>query len=300
MVHCVSSSEPDSGDTQIISEDWRVHGIATKEVMIGPPGHHGKAYVESTVTTGIQVGTHIDQGSTHHLTKTDTHQPADTTHPENTLSRERMDTSSPNHSIYSDIMDHSPSAELQPDASRDMTNTLFSEAVNSSRVIDQNHYPILYHNHSFIPGANMYKQQTLVPDHAHYTMVPSDSNVYSHRVASRGYEEDADADPRDFGEGLDSCVPAAHPSEKFVQPQASAVPYFQQSLVNHKIMNVSGSATPGLYPHLYNYRSDINDVALANYYQNKQAYVDPYICNQFAYANQGDDDCEDSDSSEED
>ncbi|XP_070511248.1 uncharacterized protein [Cardiocondyla obscurior] len=57
MVHCVSSSEPDSGDTQVASEDWRIQGIATKEITLNQPSLHGKTYVESTVTTGIQIYT---------------------------------------------------------------------------------------------------------------------------------------------------------------------------------------------------------------------------------------------------
>lgn len=306
MVHCVSSSEPDSGDTQIIAENWRVQGITTKEVVIGAPGHHGKTYVESTVTTGIQVGTNVEQGGTHHLTKTDTHhQQADTTHPENIRadSRDRMmEISSPNHSIYSDIVENSPSAE-QPDAVRDITsNNSFSETDNpSSNFADHNNYPLLYHNHHhhhhhFIPGGNMYRDQTLLPDHAHYTMVPSNPSLYSNRATSRIYQDDSE-----LGEGLATQAPA-HPyqNEKFVESGDGVnVPYFPQNFVNSKIMNVSGSATPGLYPHLYNYRSDINDVAIANYYPSKQAYVDPYFYGQFAYANDEGNEAKDSDSSEE-
>ncbi|EZA57271.1 Methyl-CpG-binding domain protein, partial [Ooceraea biroi] len=57
MVHCVSSSEPDSGDAQVASEDWRMQSIATKEITLNQPSLHGKTYVESTVTTGIQIYT---------------------------------------------------------------------------------------------------------------------------------------------------------------------------------------------------------------------------------------------------
>ncbi|XP_032684219.1 uncharacterized protein LOC116850265 isoform X4 [Odontomachus brunneus] len=57
MVHCVSSSEPDSGDAQVASEDWRIQGITTKEITLNQPSLHGKTYVESTVTTGIQIYT---------------------------------------------------------------------------------------------------------------------------------------------------------------------------------------------------------------------------------------------------
>lgn len=57
MVHCVSSSEPDSGDVPVASEDWRIQGITTKEITLSQPGLHGKTYVESTVTTGIQIYT---------------------------------------------------------------------------------------------------------------------------------------------------------------------------------------------------------------------------------------------------
>ena len=73
MVHCVSSSEPDSGDVPVASEDWRIQGITTKEITLSQPGLHGKTYVESTVTTGIQVGTQVDQVN-RHLTLTDMHQ----------------------------------------------------------------------------------------------------------------------------------------------------------------------------------------------------------------------------------
>ncbi|XP_015606135.1 mucin-17 isoform X6 [Cephus cinctus] len=57
MVHCVSSSEPDSGEAQVTAEDWRIHGITAKELALGQPAIRGKTYVESTVTTGIQIYT---------------------------------------------------------------------------------------------------------------------------------------------------------------------------------------------------------------------------------------------------
>ena len=82
MVHCVSSSEPDSGDNQVNSDEWRNgQGNQNKDVL-QTQTQLTKTYVESTVTSGIQVGNFIEQVGTHQLTLTDIQnnlQP-DTTH----------------------------------------------------------------------------------------------------------------------------------------------------------------------------------------------------------------------------
>ncbi|EFN77458.1 Methyl-CpG-binding domain protein 5 [Harpegnathos saltator] len=277
MVHCVSSSEPDSGDAQIASEDWRIQGITTKEITLNQPSLHGKTYVESTVTTGIQVGTHVEQVN-RHLTVIDMHQPADTTHPENTYadSQEHMDTSSPNHSINSDTMDHS-TVEDQLSNSKEMTDVSYSEIeVNPLSMIGHGHYqPILYHSQHYVPNANVYRQQALVPDHAHYTMLPQVSNkldgkqcvdsdrVGNHQIVQHIMEQDE----------VDQ-----NSEEKPLERHNSGVPYCPQNVTGcpQKFVNV-GIAPSGLYPHLYNYRSDPNGIAVVDYSSSKQAYINPYI-----------------------
>lgn len=296
MVHCVSSSEPDSGDVPVASEDWRIQGIATKEITLSQPGLHGKTYVESTVTTGIQVGTHVEQVN-RHLTLTDMHQPADTTHPENTYadSQEHMDTSSPNHSIYSDTMDHSP-VEDQLSVNKDTTDVSYTEMdVNTLPVVGHGHYqPILYHSQHYVPNANVYRQQTLAPDHAHYTMLPQskfdgkpcvetdqiDSQVVQHVVEQDDAEQNTEEKP-----ALDD--------------QTVGVPYYSQNDDYQKFVGVGIAAPAGLYPHLYNYRSDSNGIAVVNYSPAKQAYINPYVYNQFVYAQEADDGEETDSSSEE-
>lgn len=293
MVHCVSSSEPDSGDAQMTSEDWRMQGITTKEITLNQPSLHGKTYVESTVTTGIQVGTHVEQVN-RHLTVIDMHQPADTTHPENTYadSQEHMDTSSPNHSINSDTMDHS-AVEEQLNVSKEMTDVSYSEIeVNPLPIIGHGHYqPILYHGQHYVPNANVYRQQTLVPDHAHYTMLPQvndkfdeklciDTNRVNAQIAQHAVEQDE----------IDQN------SDEKLERHNTGISYCSQNIgYPEKFVNV-GIASSGLYPHLYNYRSDPNSIAVVNYTPNKQTYINPYIYNQFVYAQEGDD-AEESDSS---
>lgn len=292
MVHCVSSSEPDSGDTQVASEDWRMQGIATKEITLNQPSLHGKTYVESTVTTGIQVGTPVEQVN-RHLTVIDMHQPADTTHPENTYadSQEYMDTSSPNHSINSDTMDHS-TVEDQLNVSKEMTDVSYSEIeVNPLPIIGHGHYqPILYHGQHYVPNANVYRQQALVPDHAHYTMLPqingkfnNKSCVDSSRVGTQIVQHVMEQDEIE-----------QNSEEKSLERPNTGVSYCPQNIgYPPKFVGIGPS---GLYPHLYNYRSDPNGIAVVNYTSNKQAYINPYVYNQFVYA-QDDDDAEESDSS---
>lgn len=284
MVHCVSSSEPDSGDITMASEDWRIQGVTTKEITLSQPNLHGKTYVESTVTTGIQVGTHVEQGN-RHLALIDMHQPADTTHAENTYadSQEHMDTSSPNHSIYSDTMDHSP-LEDQLSVPKEITDISHQEidVNNPLPVVGQAHYqPILYHSHHYVPNTNVYRQQALVPDHAHYTMLPHankfDSKSCDIELQNNIVEEDSDQNSEDKTSERDN------------------IPYCPQNVACQKFIGV-GIAAPGLYPHLYNYRSDPSGIAVVNYSPNKQAYINPYVYSQLAYAQEGDDG-EESDSS---
>lgn len=293
MVHCVSSSEPDSGDVPVASEDWRIQGITTKEITLSQPGLHGKTYVESTVTTGIQVGTHVEQVN-RHLTLTDMHQPADTTHPENTYdSQEHMDTSSPNHSIYSDTMDHSL-VEDQLSVTKDTTDVSYTEMdVNTLPVVGHAPYqPILYHSQHYVPNANVYREQTLVSDHAHYTMLPQSkfdakSCTETDQVDSQVVQPVAESDEVD-----------QNSEEKPLDDQAMGVPYYPQNESYQKFLEV-GIATPaGLYPHLYNYRSDPN-IAVVNYSPAKQAYINPYVYNQFVYAQEAEDGEETDSSSEE-
>ncbi|RLU24973.1 hypothetical protein DMN91_003064 [Ooceraea biroi] len=288
MVHCVSSSEPDSGDAQVASEDWRMQSIATKEITLNQPSLHGKTYVESTVTTGIQVGTHIEQVN-RHLTVIDMHQPADTTHPENTYadSQEYMDTSSPNHSINSDTMDHS-TVEDQLSVSKEMTDVSYSEIeVNPLSIISHGHYqPILYHGQHYVPNANVYRQQALVPDHAHYTMLPQVNNKFddkscadSNRVGSQIVQHVMEQDEVD-----------QNSEEKLLERHNTGVSYCSQNVGGYPQKFVNVGITPsGIYPHLYNYRSDPNGIAVVNYTPSKQAYINPYVYNQFVYAQEDDD-----------
>lgn len=95
MVHCISSSEPDSGEGALTANleagDWRLAALGKDP---GKPQQHphqamaqGKVgYVESTVTS--QVGSHFEHEPTRaHLQQ----ELADTTH----LEAMRMDTTSP-------------------------------------------------------------------------------------------------------------------------------------------------------------------------------------------------------------
>lgn len=300
MVHCVSSSEPDSGDAQVASEDWRMQSVATKEITLNQPSLHGKTYVESTVTTGIQVGTHVEQVNSH-LTVIDMHQPADTTHPENTYadSQEHMDTSSPNHSINSDILDHS-TVEDQLSVSKEMTDVSYSEnfEVNPLPIIGHGHghyQPFLYHSQHYVPNANVpYRQQALVPDHAHYTMMPQVNNKLNNKPCAATNRVDNHL----VQHVMEQDEVDQNSEEKSLERYNTGVPYCPQNFgYSQKYVNV-GMAPSGLYPHLYNYRSDSNGVAVVNYTTpNKQAYINPYVYNhQFVYAQEGDD-AEESDSS---
>ncbi|KZC05359.1 Methyl-CpG-binding domain protein 5 [Dufourea novaeangliae] len=285
MVHCVSSSEPDSGDVPVASEDWRIQGITTKEITLSQPGLHGKTYVESTVTTGIQVGTHVEQVN-RHLTLTDMHQPADTTHPENTYadSQEHMDTSSPNHSIYSDTMDHSLVEDQLP-VNKEMTDVSYTEMdVNTLPVVGHGHYqPILYHSQHYVPNANVYRQQTLVPDHAHYTMLPQT------KFDDKPCVEASQIDSQIVQHVVEQNDTAQTSNKKSLDDHNVGVPYCPDNDNYQKFVSVGIAAPPGLYPHLYNYRSDPNGIAVVNYSPNKQAYINPYVYNPFMYAQEVDD-----------
>lgn len=301
MVHCVSSSEPDSGDVPVASEDWRIQGgITTKEITLSQPGLHGKTYVESTVTTGIQVGTHVEQVN-RHLTLTDMHQPADTTHPEkNTYadSQEYMDTSSPNHSIYSDTMDRSPVEDHPRNVTKEMTDVSYTEVdVNTLPVVGHGHYqPILYHSQHCVSNTNVYRQQALVPDRAHYAEMVLPETKFDSKPCG--------------GETDHPVTDVSHVSQRDDADQNSAervglenqdvgIPYCPQAENYQKFVNIGIAAPAGLYPHLYNYKSDPNGIAVVNYSPSKQAYINPYIYNQFVYAQEVDDG-EETDSSSDD
>lgn len=184
MVHCISSSEPDSGDLQNPGDDWRIQGITTKELTLSQVGlQHGKTYVESTVTTGIQVGNHRVSPVTRGFT-VDLHQPADTTHPENTYvdSQENMDTSSPNHST--DI------TNIKTTTTTTIITTSDSNNSNSLSNNPQHYQSVVYPQQNCIAppdndtdndNDNVYCQQQQqqqyqneipAPDHADYTHLP--------------------------------------------------------------------------------------------------------------------------------
>lgn len=296
MVHCVSSSEPDSGDTQMASEDWRIQGITTKDITLNQPSLHGKTYVESTVTTGIQVGTHVEQVN-RHLTVIDLHQAADTTHPENTYadSQDHMDTSSPNHSINSDTMDHATVEDQPINISKEMTDVSYSEIeINSLPIINHGHYqPILYHSQHYVPNANVYRQQALVPDHAHYTMLPHVNNKFNDKSCIDTNRVDIQNVPHVVKQDEAN----QNSEEKLLERHNTGASCCPQNVGSQKFVSV-GIAPSGLYPHLYNYRSDPNGIAVVNYSSNKPAYINPYVYNQFIYAQEGDDG-EESESSEE-
>ena len=285
MVHCVSSSEPDSGDGAMMSDDWRIQGSMTKEIRLNQPGHHRKAYVESTVTTGIQVGTHVEQG-THQLTLIDMHQQADTTHPENTYvdSQEHMDTSSPNHSTYSDTMDHLR-VEEQLNTNKEIENTLLNIG-DSSMPIGHTHYqPIVYSNHQYVP--DVYRQQTLLSDHEYFT-APTQSENFIGLLS----EDELTTDQIDPQVELHSD---GNTQQKILDAQNYNVPYLSEHGVNQKVLSV-GITTPELYPHLYNYQSDSNEIAVVDYQSDN---FNSYIYNNITYVDQHDD-YEESDSSLED
>lgn len=292
MVHCVSSSEPDSGDAQVASEDWRIQGITTKEITLNQPSLHGKTYVESTVTTGIQVGTHVEQVN-RHLTVLDMHQPADTTHPENTYadSQEHMDTSSPNHSINSDTMDHSTVEDQLRSISKEMTDVSYSEIeMNTLPVISPGHYqPLLYHNQHYVPNANVCRQQALVPDHAHYTMLPE--------INCKFNEKSCVDNERIIQEVMEQDEIDQNSEEKLLEcDHETGFSCSQNINCLHKFINVSLASSD--CPHLYNYRSDPNSIAVVNYSSNKQAYPYSYVYNQFVYP-QDEDIVEESETSSE-
>lgn len=295
MVHCVSSSEPDSGDVPVASEDWRIQGITTKEITLSQPGLHGKTYVESTVTTGIQVGTHVEQVN-RHLTLTDMHQPADTTHPENTYadSQEYMDTSSPNHSIYSDTMDRSPVEDHPRNVTKEMTDVSYTEVdVNTLPVVGHGHYqPILYHSQHCAPNTNVYRQQALVPDRAHYAEVTKFDSKPCGETDRISLMEVSHVSQRDDGADQNSM-------ERCLENQDVGISYCPQAENYQKFVNIGVAAPASLYPHLYNYKSDPNGIAVVNYSPSKQAYINPYIYNQFVYAQEVDDG-EETDSSSDD
>lgn len=274
MVHCVSSSEPDSGDGTMMTDEWRIQGSATKEIRLNQ-GHQRKTYVESTVTTGIQVGSHVEQGN--QLTLIDIHhQPADTTHPENTYvdSQEHMDTSSPNHSTYSDTMDHSQeelntSKEIGDDVTIDDNSFI---ADNSG----ENHYQPIIYNHQFVP--DLYRQQTFLSDNEYLTG-PS-----SHTEHILGIDDVTCEQIDQIQLNSDENHENIHKSQN----------YDYYSNENQKVVSVE-IATPELYPHLYNYRSDSNEIAVVDYPADN---FNSYVYNNVAYVDQQDD-YEDSESSED-
>lgn len=88
MVHCVSSSEPDSGDMIPVTEEWQrtLKGKSMKEGL--QTSQQTKTFVESTISGGIQVGRHIEKITTEQLTLVDNHEvdnPDDATYTENSL-----------------------------------------------------------------------------------------------------------------------------------------------------------------------------------------------------------------------
>lgn len=308
MVHCISSSEPDSGDIQVATDDWRIHGIATKEITLNHGGVHGKTYVESTVTTGIQVGNRLETGN-NHLNIIDMHQPADTTHPEkNTYadSQEYMDTSSPNHSIYSDTMEHM-SAEENLNIDKSHNNLL--------PIINHGHYQTINSNqNSFVLSDenNVYRQQhTLVPDHADYTLMPN--NKFPTRTISQEHNNSHVTfnqqqcyksrinDTRLENQEVEQRSLSSRGGINRAALTPTVGSYLSSAVGgNEKVMNFGVATTPGLYPHLYDTicRSHPNEIAVVNYPTNK-SFVNPFITNQFTYDDQSDDENEDDTSDEE-
>jgi hypothetical protein len=190
-------------------------------------------------------------------------------------------------------MDHS-TVEDQLNVSKEMTDVSYSEIeVNPLPIIGHGHYqPILYHGQHYVPNANVYRQQALVPDHAHYTMLPQVNDKFEDkscvdtiRVGTQIVQHPMEQDEID-----------QNSDEKSLERHDTGISYCSQNVgYPEKFVNV-GIASSGLYPHLYNYRSDPNGIAVVNYTPNKQTYINPYIYNQFVYAQDGDD-AEESDTS---
>jgi len=174
---------------------------------------------------------------------------------------------------------------------RPMKSFLSEIEVNPLPIIGHGHYqPILYHGQHYVPNANVYRQQALVPDHAHYTMLPQingkfddKSCVDSNRVGTQIVQHVMEQDEIE-----------QNSEDKSLERPNTGVSYCPQNIdYSQKFVDIGPS---NLYPHLYNYRSDPNGIAVVNYTPNKQAYINPYVYNQFIYA-QEDDDAEESDSS---
>lgn len=183
MVHCVSSSEPDAGDQGAVGEDWH---IISKEMMLNQSEVHGKTLVESTVTTGIQVGTdqrlYFEQAGKD-LPLVDTHrQPADTTHVDNST-------------MCSNVLDGA--AEQSMD-----------DAETHQSALVTHYQPLVYHD-----GQCTYRQQhTLIPDHTHYTATQPNSNF--HLVDVQPCEDEDIEGAQVYG--LDSNPDSYQVAEKYV------------------------------------------------------------------------------------
>lgn len=160
MVHCISSSEPDTGDNQATPDDWRLQGITTKEITLNQMGQNGKTFVESTVTTGIQVGKRPNVDT--YLTLTDMNQQqADTTHHDYTNEPlKNMDTTIINHSQLSNTLEHSNKDLINNKKFNNHLTNSFS--MNNSYSIDPNHK---YNNNKIIN-----------PDHLDYTLTMKNKN----------------------------------------------------------------------------------------------------------------------------
>ena len=283
MVHCISSSEPDSGgDVQLTSEEWRgkVQVINnngnTKEVSLSQPPNCQTPqpqlqpttqqqpqqqpvkpiFVESsTVSSGIQVGSFIEQTdaeATCRLTLIDTHiehqfhhELADTTQLENT--HEPMDTtttSSPNHSIHSDTI---VIAERITEELTCGDDYFINKDVVREVTLEQLSEPS-YHFHQ--------QQQPMLIDNT------SDDNSVSN-----------------------ICEDQQPPQEE----QSAAV----TALVQHESQKIySVGIAPSLYPHLYNFRPEQDEqLTVVNYQASEklqlqqQAFYNPYVYNNVGLTN---------------
>lgn len=269
MVHCITSSEPDSGDVQPTPDDWRIQGL-TKEMALNQPSINGKTYVESTVTTGIQVGNHV-KPPIHHLTLVDMHQQADTTHPDNTYeSQEHMDTSSQNCTINANNIGKSRKFR-------------HSYSGHYSSAIDRyNDYPVENQNN-----------HNIVQDHADYTLITNNkltSRPTHEQVSNAGLLESQSYKCRNNDRSETENLEL-----KSLVTRNEGV-YLSSADGNEKVFNFPLSTR--LYPHLYDCRNNTNGANVVNNPTSKP-FVNQFVNNQFIYVDESDDETDDSSSDDD-
>lgn len=302
MVHCVSSSEPDSGDAQLTSDEWRGNAQpisnpgSVKEAPLnqtingqqgqqqpqatpvqqqqqqqpGQPQTQTKpTYVESsTVSSGIQVGNLVEQaaaGGTLGLTLTDTQQ----------------------HQFHHELADttHLENTHEPMDTTTTTITTITSSpnhSIHSDTIVIAEHI-----SEELTSGDDYLINKDLVRElqSEQQLQITTESSYHINHEQHEPMLVDNTSD--------DNCVSNIYQPEQESQQQAAAAALIQQETQKFYSVGIA----PNVYPHLYNFTAEQGEqqqqqqLAVVNYQTSEklqiqqQAFFNPYVYNEGGLTN---------------